>query len=142
VLWLAKDVPLAGAVSDSEVHPALSTFLQVVVIIYTPWTRVERTPMYLSFCCGKALSICYIIGIPMLMDMGPTTINLSSGRICCHNYNMLQIPIILKEPIDTPLPLHMAVPESNEMIQAHTSVNVKGVHAIVSILSRSGTSNL
>ena len=32
-----KAVPLAGAVGNSEVLPSLSTFLPVIIILFTPW---------------------------------------------------------------------------------------------------------
>ena len=52
-----KAVPLAGAVGDSEVLPSLSTFLPVIVILFTPWVRIDGSPVHLSFACGEALSI-------------------------------------------------------------------------------------
>jgi hypothetical protein len=70
-----KGVPLDSAVNNSEVLPILSTFLPVIVILYTPWTRDDSSPMYCSFCCGKVLSIRYIIDMPMRIDMGPAIID-------------------------------------------------------------------
>jgi hypothetical protein len=52
-----KAVPLAGDVGESDVLPSLSIFLQVILILYTPWTRVDDSSMHVSFCCDKALSI-------------------------------------------------------------------------------------
>jgi hypothetical protein len=52
-----KAAPLAGAVGNSEVLSALSTFLQVIVILYTPRIQASGTPVYLSFYCDKVLSI-------------------------------------------------------------------------------------
>ena len=43
--------------------------------------------------------------------------------------------MILKEPTDEPLPLHLAVPASNEMIQAFANTNVKDVHAAVNSIT-------
>ena len=76
-----KAVPLAGAVGDSKVLPSLSTFLPVIVILFTPWVRIDGSPVYLSFACGEALSIRCIIGMPILMDMGPTAVDLASLQI-------------------------------------------------------------
>ena len=73
----------------------------------------------------------------MLMDMGPGIIDRATGRIFCPNYNMGQIPMMLKEPTDARLPPHMISPESNKMIQARASSNIKGVRAAInSIRSR------
>ena len=52
-----KAVPLAGAVGNSKVLPSLSISLPVIVILFTPWTCEDGLPVYLSFCCGEALSI-------------------------------------------------------------------------------------
>ena len=67
----------------------------------------------------------------MLVDIGPAIIELAAGRMFCPNYNVGWILMILKEPTDTPLPLRTVSPESNEMIQALASSNVKGVHAAI-----------
>ena len=73
----------------------------------------------------------------MLMDMGPAVIDLASLQIICPNYDVQQIPIMLKEPNADPLNLANALPHCNEMAQAVASANVKGVHAAVnSIISR------
>ena len=95
-----KAVPLAGDIGGSEVLPALSTFLSVIVMLYTLWTCVDGLPAYLSFCCDEALSIRCSIDMPMLMDIGPGMIDLAEGQICCPNYDVGQIPMILKEPTD------------------------------------------
>ena len=124
-----KAVPLAGAVGDSEVLRVLSIFLPVIVFLYTQWTHVDGSPIYLSFCYGKTLSTRCIIGTPVLMDMGPGIINLADGWLYCPNCNVGQIPIMLKEPTDVPLPLHVISSEFNIMFQACASSNVKGVHA-------------
>ena len=126
-----KAVPLAGAVGDSKVLPSLSTFLPVIVILFTPWVRTNGSPVYLSFACGEALSIRCIIGMPMLMDMGPAVVDLASRQIICPNYDVQQIPVMLKEPNDDPLNLANALPHCNKMAQAVASANVKGVHAAV-----------
>ena len=70
----------------------------------------------------------------MLMDVGPDIIDRATGRICCPNYDTGQIPMMLKEPTDARLPPHMILPESNKMIQARASSNVKGVHAAINII--------
>ena len=67
----------------------------------------------------------------MLMDMGPAVVDLASRQIICPNYDVQQIPIMLKEPNDDPLDLANALPHCNEMAQAVASANVKGVHAAV-----------
>ena len=90
-----KVVPLARAVINSEVLPSLSIFLPVVVILYTLWVRADGSPMYLSFTCGKTLSIRCIIGMPMLMNMGPAITNLAPQQIICPNYDVRQIPMML-----------------------------------------------
>ena len=53
--------------------------------------------------------------MPMLMDMGPAVVDLSSLQIVCPNYGVQQIPIMLKEPNADPLPLANALPHCNEM---------------------------
>ena len=63
--------------------------------------------------------------------MGPTIIDLASERIFFPKYNVQQIPMIVQEPTNESLPLHLAVPASNKMMQARASVNIKGVHAAV-----------
>ena len=69
--------------------------------------------------------------------MGPAIIDLASQQILCPNYDVWQIPMMLKEPTDDPLPLANALPYSNEMAQAMASANVKGVHnAVNSIMIR------
>jgi hypothetical protein len=42
-----KTVTLVGTIYDSEVFSSLSTFLLVIVIIFTPWTHNDGTPIYL-----------------------------------------------------------------------------------------------
>jgi hypothetical protein len=69
-----KAVPLAGAAGDSEVLPTLSTFLPVIVMLFTQWTCEEGSTVYHSF---------------------SVVINLAVRRIICPKYNVQQIPMIL-----------------------------------------------
>ena len=80
-----KIIPLAGADGDTEVLPALSTFLLVIVILFIQWTRKDGVP-----------SIQCIIVVPMLMDIGPAAIDLAAQKILCPRYDVQQIPVILK----------------------------------------------
>ena len=82
-----KTVPLAGVVGDSEVLPSLSTFLSVIVILFTTWVRACGSPMYQSFACDKALSMWCIIAMPMRIDMGLALIDLASQQILCSKYS-------------------------------------------------------
>ena len=84
-------VPLVGDVGDFDVLPSLSTFLLVIVIMYTLWTRVDSSPLFLSFYCGEALSICCIIRMPMLLDMGPAITDIAAGCFCCPSYSVGRI---------------------------------------------------
>ena len=68
------------------------------------------------------------------MDMGPAITNLASQQILCPKYNIQQIPMMLKEPNDAPLPLSQAIPYSNKTLQASASADVKGVHAVVNTI--------
>ena len=52
-----KAVPLDGAAGNFKVLPVLSTFLPVIVIIFTSWAREDGSSVYLSFCCDKTLSL-------------------------------------------------------------------------------------
>ena len=81
-------MPLAGAVGDSAVLGALSTMLPVLVMLYTPYTRSDGSPIYMEFACGECLSIRCIVGMPTLLDMGPASIELGSGRVLCPNWDV------------------------------------------------------
>ena len=48
-------IPLAGAIGDSAVLPALSTKLPVLVVLYTPYTKDNGDPVYMSFAFGQSL---------------------------------------------------------------------------------------
>ena len=129
-----KTVPLVGAVGDSQILPALSTFLPVIVILYTPWTRNDVPPVYLSFCYGEILSIRCIIGISGKVD-------LAAQQICCTNHNIGQNPMVLKEPTNTPSLstwLSRGPMRGNRRVQVPTS----RVSILRSILSSSGTFSL
>ena len=61
-------------------------------------------------------------------------VDLASLQIVCPNYDVQQIPIMLKEPNADPLPLANALPHCNEMAQAVVSANVKSAHAAVNLI--------
>ena len=131
-----KAVPLDEAVGDGDVLPSVSTFLPVIVVLYTPWIGQDGSPVYLTFACGECLSIRCITGMPMLLDMGPAVIDLNSNQIMSLNWTPRAIDITMKEPIDAPLPLDN-MPMKNKITQVRARSNVKAVHtAITTVLAR------
>ena len=123
-------LPLAGAVGDSAVIGALSTNLPVLVVLYTPYTREDGIPVYMLFACGECLSIRYIVGLPTLMDMGPSTIDLPSLRLLCPKWDVQELALKISVPNDDPLPIdNQPLGQlSSKCAQSRARANIKAVH--------------
>ena len=77
-----RPIPLAGAIGDESVLPTMSTYLPVVVVMFTPYfNAMTHESILLTFACGEDLSIRAILGMPALMNMRPATIDLSEKMV-------------------------------------------------------------
>ena len=62
-------IKLSGIVSTDDDATTTSTELPVAYMLHTPYTQLDRTPIKLTFACGKNVTVNAIIGNPLLRDV-------------------------------------------------------------------------
>ena len=87
-------IPRAGAIGEDTVLPTMSTYLPVVIVLATPYFKVKnQEPVLLTFTCGEDLSIRSTLGVPILMSMGPSTVDLSTKLMYMPTWSCGTLPV-------------------------------------------------